>query len=87
VSTRSRSQDLTADLLHDIADDEVVPVVTAPPATTRAAAVESETTAPTAFAETSLFLAPRTWLRPGIARSGTSVSLSAGPLRLRVGRR
>jgi hypothetical protein len=85
VSTRSRSQDLTADLLHDIAEEEAAPVVTAPP--TPAAAVESDPAAPTAFVETSLFLAPSTWLRPGIARSGTSVSVSAGPVRLRIGRR
>jgi hypothetical protein len=81
VTTRNRSQDLTADLLHEIDDAEAAPVLATPPA------VDPASADPTPFIETTLFLAPRTWLRPGIARTGTTVAVSAGPVRLRLGRR
>jgi hypothetical protein len=98
VTTRSRSQDLTADLLHDLAQEEDVPAIGTPSAATNvptAASVPTAANAPvpradeagSPFVETALFLAPRAWLRPGIARSGATVSLSAGPVRLRLGRR
>jgi len=99
VTTRTRSQDLTADLLHDLAEEEAAPVaVVAPPGehqpavSTPAAVIppardDGAGGSPTPFVETSFFLAPRSWLRPGVARSGSTVSLSAGPVRLRLGRR
>lgn len=82
MTTRNRSQDLTADLLHDIDDAEATPVVTPPPPAAELGAAD-----PAPFVETTLFLAPRTWQRPGIARTGTTVAVSAGPVRLRLGRR
>jgi hypothetical protein len=86
VSTRNRSQDLTADLLHDLADEQANPLVSAPSVATRSPAIEAVAAQPSPFLQTTLFLAPRSWLRPGIARSGASVSLFAGPVRLRLGR-
>jgi hypothetical protein len=86
VSTRNRSQDLTADLLHDLAAEDTAPAVAPPPGITAPAAHETRA-APSPFVETSLFLAPRAWLRPRVAVSGATVSVSAGPIRLRVGRR
>ena len=84
MTPRSRSQDLTADLLHDLADEESSPTVPAPSPS------RSTATAPAAaspFVETALFLAPRAWRRPGVRRAGGSISVSAGPVRLRIGRR
>jgi hypothetical protein len=86
VSTRTRTEALTADLLHDIADEEAAPLVSAPPKRLPSGTAGGVDAAPAAFLETALFLTPRTWLRPAITRSGTTMSLSAGPIRLRAGR-
>ena len=74
MSPRSRSQKLADDLLHDIAEETEIP---APAARDRV---------PAATVETSLFLAPRTWQRPAVSRSGPGVSLSLGPIRVRLRR-
>ena len=84
MTPRSRSQDLTADLLHDLADEESAPTVPAP-SPSRSTPPAPAATSP--FVETALFLAPRAWRRPGVRRAGGSLSVSAGPVRLRVGRR
>jgi hypothetical protein len=84
----SRSEDLTNDLLHDLAEEQ-----TAAPAAPPVAARSSEPArptgepAPSAFVETRLFLAPGTWRRPGLSRKAGSYSVSAGPLQVRFGRR
>jgi hypothetical protein len=83
MTPRNRSQDLTADLLHDLAAEEAALPLPAPgPAREGTAAG-----APAPFVETALYLAPRAWRRPGVRRAGRSVSISAGPLRIRIGRR
>jgi hypothetical protein len=85
MTPRSRSQDLTADLLHDLEAEEAAPPVLDPPVPAFAApALEAE---PAPFVETSLYLAPRAWRRPAVSRAGGSVAASIGPLRLRIGRR
>jgi hypothetical protein len=90
VTTRSRTNDLTADLLYDIAETGTAPATapaTVAPATDLAMGiVDVPPPARSAFVETSLFISPRTWLRPNIALSGTTLALSAGPIRLRAGR-
>ena len=73
----ARSEDLTADLLHDLATDPA-PAVPAVPDTEPV---------PSAFVETRLFLAPATWKRPGLAHNAGSYSVTAGPLQVRFGRR
>jgi hypothetical protein len=85
MTPRSRSQDLTADLLHDLADEESAPTVPAPSPSRSAPAPAAASPSP--FVETALFLAPRAWRRPGVRRAGGSLSVSAGPVRLRIGRR
>ncbi len=77
----ARSEDLTADLLHDLTEEQSQPV----PAPKATPAVPEPATSP--VIETRLFLAPSAWRRPRLARDGGSVSLSAGPLQVRVGRR
>jgi hypothetical protein len=84
VTTRNRSQDLTADLLHEIDDAESEPGAQPEPGRPVTAPATDDAAAP--FLETTLFLAPRTWLRPGIARTGSTVAVSAGPVRFRLGR-
>jgi hypothetical protein len=83
----SRSDDLTADLLHDLTEEQAQPA----PAPEKAAAPKARATAaeptPSAVVETRLFLAPSTWQRPRMARDGGSFSLSAGPFQVRLGRR
>jgi hypothetical protein len=84
MSSRSRSEDLAADLLQDIAAEQATPErrqPSAPPG------VEPESAAGAAFVDTEFYLAPNTWKRPGIARSGSALSISAGPVRVRLGRR
>lgn len=86
MTPRSRSQDLTADLLHDLADEASAPTVPAPsPSRPTPPAPAAGSASP--FVETALYLSPRAWRRPGVRRAGGSVSVSAGPVRLRVGRR
>ncbi len=86
----ARSEDLTADLLHDLTEEQAqpAPAPKAPKApkgpTAPAAATEP---APSPVVETRLFLAPSAWQRPRLARDGSSFSLSAGPLQVRLGRR
>ena len=81
----ARSEDLTADLLHDLAEE---PSQEAPAgARPSDPAQPSGDAAPSAFVETRLFLAPATWRRPGLARGAGSYSVSAGPLQVRFGRR
>lgn len=75
-----RSEDLTADLLHDLTAEQQQP-------TTSALAARQRDDAPSAVVEASLFLAPRTWLRPAISRDAEALTISAGPVRLRLGRR
>ncbi len=79
----SRSEDLTADLLHDLAADPAA----ADPVPAPARSEPEAESAPSAFVETRLFLAPNTWLRPRVARTAASFSVSAGPVQLRFGRR
>jgi hypothetical protein len=80
VSSRSRSEDLTADLLQDIAAEQ------AQPSAPERSAPAAQSPGP-AFVDTEFYLAPSTWKRPGIARSGNALSISAGPVRVRLGRR
>jgi hypothetical protein len=77
----ARSEDLTADLLHDLTEEQAqpAPAPKAPPA--------APEPAPSPVIETRLFLAPSSWRRPRLARDARSVSLSAGPLQVRLGRR
>lgn len=81
----ARSEDLTADLLHDLAEEpsEAATAAARSPEPVRRA---SEA-APSAFVETRLFLARATWRRPGLTRNAGSYSVSAGPLQVRFGRR
>ena len=72
-----RSKDLTNDLLQDLAATEVAPPEKAP------AASRPSEGSPSAVVETALFLSPRRWSRPRIARTGALLSMSAGPVRLR----
>jgi hypothetical protein len=83
----ARSEDLTADLLHDLTEEQAQPASapTAPKAPKAPAAATEP--APSAVVETRLFLAPSAWQRPRLARDGGSFSLSAGPLQVRLGRR
>jgi hypothetical protein len=73
-----RSKDLTNDLLQDIAagdapSGEPVPRTAAEPV-------------PSATFETALFLNPRRWSRPRAVHIGSSFTLSAGPVRMRLRR-
>jgi hypothetical protein len=77
----SRSDDLTADLLQDLTAEQAAPVATP------AHASATETERPDAFVETSLYLAPHTWKRPGIGRDATAIAFRAGPVQIRIGRR
>ena len=81
MSSRSRSEDLAADLLQDIAAEQV-----RPSAPERPAAAEKPSSGD-AFVDTEFYLAPSRWKRPGIARSRSALSISAGPVRVRLGRR
>lgn len=80
----SRSEDLTADLLHDLVEE-----AQAAPVAPRSSELAQPTddAAPSAFVETRLFLAPATWRRPALTRNAASYSVSAGPLQVRFGRR
>lgn len=85
MTPRTRSQDLTADLLHDIEEEKAAPTVIGAPVAAPASSLAKPEPAP--FVETSLYLAPRAWRRPAVSRAGRSVSASVGPVRLRIGRR
>lgn len=85
MTPRTRSQDLTADLLHDLEEEKAAPTVMGVPVPAPASPLDEPEPAP--FVETSLFLDPRAWRRPTVARAGGSVSASVGPVRLRIGRR
>lgn len=74
-----RADDLTADLLHDLTAEQQRP-------TTAAAPVRRRDGAPSAVVEASLFLSPRSWLRPAVARDREALTLSAGPVRVRLRR-
>ncbi len=82
---RNRGQDLTADLLHDLEAEQAASTVAGPSAPALASSLGQPEPAP--FVETSLYLAPRAWRRPAVSRAGGSLSVSAGPVRLRIGRR
>ena len=82
----ARSEDLTADLLHDLTEEQAQPAPAPKAPAPKARAVAAEP-APSAVVETRLFLAPSAWQRPRLARDGGSFSLSAGPLQVRLGRR
>jgi hypothetical protein len=81
VTSRSRSEDLAADLLQDIAAEQAHPS-----APERQAAAEQPSSGD-AFVDADFYLAPSRWKRPGIARSGNALSINAGPVRVRLGRR
>lgn len=78
----SRSDDLTADLLQDLTAEQAAPVAPA----TRPAPAHTDDGAD-AFVDTSLFLAPNTWKRPGVVRDGSAIAFRAGPVQIRIGRR
>ena len=82
MTPRKRSQDLTADLLRDLEAEDAV--TTTPKSATPATSRGSD---PAPSLETAVYLAPRDWRRPAVSRAGRSVSITAGPLRLRIGRR
>ena len=81
MNSRSRSEDLAADLLQDIAAEQ-----TQPNEPSRRAAPQTPSSG-VAFVDTEFRLAPSRWTWPGIARSGSAWSISAGPVRVRLGRR
>ncbi len=85
MTRRNRSQDLTDELLRDLEAEEAAPAVSAPSGPARAAALHDGAPAPSV--EAAVYLAPRGWRRPAVSRTGRSLSVSAGPLRLRIGRR
>ncbi len=76
----SRADDLTADLLHDLTVEQGAQPAPSVPA-------QQREDAGVAFVDTELFLAPRTWKRPGIGRDGDAFALRAGPVQVRIGRR
>ena len=80
MTTRSHrlGGDLTADLLADLAEEQTL-------ATPAVAETARGGTQP--FVETTLYLLPTGWLRPGVIRANGGFALSAGPLRLTAGRR
>ncbi|MEO9139241.1 MAG: hypothetical protein ABI345_09260 [Jatrophihabitans sp.] len=82
MTPRNRSHDLTADLLDELQAEETAarPAAPAPGLSTR---VDAEA-AP--HVQAALYLTPRAWRRLTLARTGRSVSMSVGPLRLRIGR-
>lgn len=84
MTPRNRSKDLTAELLRDLESEGAAPTEAG---SSPEPASSPVATKPAPFVETSLFLVPRAWRRPALSRAPGSVSLSAGPLRLRVGRR
>jgi hypothetical protein len=83
VSNRSRGEDLAADLLQDIAAEQAQSSL--PERAQRSAPAKASSGA--AFVDAEFYLAPSTWKRPGIARSGNALSISAGPVQVRLGRR
>ncbi|MDP9094810.1 MAG: hypothetical protein M3N95_18200 [Actinomycetota bacterium] len=85
MTPRTRSQDLTADLLHDLEAEKAAPTVIGPPVPAQGSSVAAPEPVP--FVETALYLAPRAWRRPTVTRAGGSVLASVGPVRLRIGRR
>ena len=85
MTPRTRSQHLTADLLRDLEAEEAAPPVISPPVPTPESLLSTPEPAP--FLETSLYLAPRAWRRPAVSRTGGSISVSVGPVRVRIGRR
>lgn len=82
MTPRTRSQDLTADLLHDLEVEEAAPTVVRP-----SASASFERAEPVPFAEVSLYPGPRTWQRPTFSRAGRSIAAGLGPVRVRIGRR
>lgn len=82
----TRAQDLTADLLHDLTEEQEHPTTALerPPATAASARTERS---PSAFVETSLWLAPSGWRRPRLSLDAHTLALSAGPVRLRIVRK
>ena len=99
---RNRSQDLTADLLRDLAADETPgapqPADRSPVSVEVAASIETSAQdastqdaptqdAPVPYFETTVYLAPSGWQWPGLSRTDDSVSASFGPVRFRMGRR
>ena len=85
----TRAQDLTADLLSDIAahDDNDAPAPTAAPAPAAQPVAAASDEAPSAFVDAQFYLAPSTWQRPRLSLAARSFAVSAGPVRLRLGRR
>jgi hypothetical protein len=74
-----RAEDLTADLLQDLTAEQERP-------TSAAAAARRRQDSPSAVVQASLFLAPRGWRRPGVTRDRGALTVSAGPVRVRLGR-
>jgi hypothetical protein len=83
--TRTRSQNLTADLLHDLEAEEAAPTVVGPHVP--ALALSPGKAEPALFVEASLYFAPHAWQRPAVSQAGGSIFASVGPVRLRIGRR
>jgi hypothetical protein len=78
--------DLAADLLLDLADeDQVADLAKAENTRNRAAPVEPERPG-SPFVETTLFLAPSSWLLPALRFGPGTLTVAIGPIRLRVGR-
>ena len=85
MTSRSRSEDLAADLLQDIAAEQAHEPAAGSSHPSNAQPDQHEPGA--AFVDTELFFAPSRWKRPGIARAAHSLAISAGPVRVRLGRR
>ncbi|MCW2529957.1 MAG: hypothetical protein JWM76_4817 [Pseudonocardiales bacterium] len=78
--------DLAADLLFDLADeDKVAHLAKAEKARARTVKAEPEHSG-SPFLETTVFLAPSSWLRPTLRFTTGALTLTAGPIRLRMGR-
>jgi hypothetical protein len=84
MTRRNRSQDLTDDLLHDLEAEDAAPAVAPTSTPARADASDDRGSAPSV--EAAVYLAPRGWRRPSVSRAGRSLAVSAGPVRLRIGR-
>ncbi|MDT5357029.1 MAG: hypothetical protein QOJ56_5561 [Mycobacterium sp.] len=85
MTPRTRSQDLTADLLHDLEREAAASTVVG--SHVPALALSPAKPEPAPFVEASLYLAPRAWQRPALSQARGSISASVGPVRLRIGRR
>lgn len=87
MTPRNRSSDLTADLLHDLEAEQAAPTAAGRSVPEPAPAPSLDRTAPAPIVEASLYLSLRAWQRPTLGRAGGSVSVGAGPVLIRIGRR